>query len=76
MIEKLRTQKKNNSLENDLLNNKIISLETFLHLCTFFSINVVVIHDHFYYKYIFNENERVFYLRKYKYIYVCNLFLI
>ena len=66
IIEKLRVQKKINSLENDLLNNKIISLGTFLHLCTFFSINVIVIHDHFYYKYIPNENERIFYLRKCK----------
>jgi len=66
IIEKLRLQKKINSLENDLLNNKIISLSTFLHLCAFFSINVIVIHDHFYYKNISNETDTIFYLRKYK----------
>ena len=71
-IEQLRTSKellkknrwKRTEIENDLLNNTIISPVTFICLCGLYNINIVLIEDFYYYTYIPTDNPVIFFIKK------------
>ena len=71
-IEKLRNAKellkknrwRKNQLENDLLNNKIISTQTFICLCALHNINIILMEDYYYYSYTSNETSPIFFIKK------------
>jgi len=70
-IEKLRNAKellkknrwKKNQLENDLLNNKIISTQTFICLCALHNINIILMEDYYYYSYTSNDTSPIFFVK-------------
>ena len=71
-IEKIRISKdilkkyrwKKNALENELINQKNISVNTFICLCGIYGINVTIITEHYYYSYISNDIDTMWYIKK------------
>ena len=80
-IEYLRSKKemlkknkwKRNYLENDLLNNATISIETFICLCALHGIQAMVIYDKYYYQYDEELDQKISIIKNNEYA-LCTLF--